>query len=156
MRRVRIGGEGRIRQRDSQPTNSTGWVWENTFAQTLTLEVRLKVTDKHNQLWQHPIPHMYTLAKYSLWVYTRSKGDGVGAVEARGQSSSLSHTAVLTATGVVASRHAITRLRICSLWQRQRQIRGKIRARGGEEWSEVGGEVRDAEEKRKIQTTESP
>ena len=41
---------------------------------------------------------------------------GLESVEARGQSSPpLSHTTALTATGVVATRHAITRLKICSL-----------------------------------------
>lgn len=77
----------------------------------------------------------------------------------RGQRAKLpplSHTGAMTATGVVASRHAITRLRICSLWQRQRQIRGKIRATGGEERSGVGGEVRDEEKRGRYRLLKVP
>lgn len=54
------------------------------------LEVKLKVTDKHNQstLYHHACTHRPNHTPMSLWAYTCNKGGrGVSAIEARGRSS---------------------------------------------------------------------
>lgn len=74
----------------------------HAIAQTHTLDAKFKVIAKHNQLWEHPIPHIHTrqITNHkppSLWVHTCSKGGRGGwscTVEARGQSSPLSPTLV--------------------------------------------------------------